>query len=52
MPFNVRDGINIFLAGYIGPENIRFREEELNFKLVSLQCALFCLVSMKASGIS
>lgn len=33
MPFNVRDGINIFLAGYIGPENIRFREIELNFKL-------------------
>jgi ATP-binding cassette subfamily E protein 1 len=33
MPFNVRDGINIFLAGYIGPENIRFRDVELNFKL-------------------
>ena len=33
MPFNVRDGINIFLAGYIGPENIRFREEELNFNI-------------------
>ena len=26
MPFNVRDGINIFLAGYIGPENIRCAE--------------------------
>ena len=33
MPFGVRDGINIFLAGFIGPENIRFREVELNFKL-------------------
>ena len=33
MPFGVRDGINIFLAGYIGPENIRFREVELNFKI-------------------
>ena len=31
--FGVRDGINIFLAGYIGPENIRFREVELNFKI-------------------
>ena len=33
MPFNVRDGINIFLAGFVPTENLRFREEELNFKL-------------------
>lgn len=34
MPFNVRDGINIFLSGFIPTENMRFREDELNFKLV------------------
>jgi ATP-binding cassette, sub-family E, member 1 len=33
MPASVRDGLNIFLAGYIPSENMRFREEELNFKV-------------------
>jgi ATP-binding cassette subfamily E protein 1 len=33
MPFSVREGINVFLAGFIPTENLRFREEELNFKL-------------------
>lgn len=33
MPFSVREGINIFLAGFVPTENLRFREEELNFKL-------------------
>ena len=33
MPFSVREGINIFLAGFIPTENMRFRDEELNFKL-------------------
>jgi len=33
MPFSVRDGINIFLAGFIRTENLRFRDEELDFKL-------------------
>lgn len=33
MPFTVREGINIFLAGYIPTENMRFREEELTFKI-------------------
>ena len=32
MPFSVREGINIFLAGFIPNENIRFREEELCYK--------------------
>jgi ATP-binding cassette, sub-family E, member 1 len=33
MPFNVRDGINIYLKGYIPNENMRFRSEEFTFKL-------------------
>lgn len=33
MPFSVREGINIFLAGFVPTENLRFREEELTFKL-------------------
>lgn len=33
MPFSVREGINIFLAGFIPTENMRFREEELTFKV-------------------
>jgi ATP-binding cassette, sub-family E, member 1 len=34
MPFGVREGINVFLAGFIPTENIRFREVELSFKVV------------------
>lgn len=33
MPFGVREGINVFLAGYIPTESMRFREYELNFKV-------------------
>lgn len=33
MPFSTREGINIFLAGYIPTENLRFRQEELTFKV-------------------
>ena len=33
MPFSVREGINVFLAGFIPTENMRFREFELNFKV-------------------
>lgn len=33
MPFSVRDGINIFLAGFVPTENLRFRQEELTFKI-------------------
>ena len=35
MPFSVREGINIFLSGFLPTENMRFREEELNFKISS-----------------
>ena len=34
MPYSVREGINIFLAGFIPTENLKFREEELTFKIV------------------
>eukprot|EP01090_Pellita_catalonica_P010330 TRINITY_DN21780_c0_g1_i1.p1 TRINITY_DN21780_c0_g1~~TRINITY_DN21780_c0_g1_i1.p1 ORF type:complete len:619 (+),score=113.31 TRINITY_DN21780_c0_g1_i1:74-1930(+) len=33
LPYNVRDGINIFLAGFVPTENMRFRQEELSFKI-------------------
>lgn len=33
MPFSVREGINIFLDGFVPTENLRFRDESLNFKL-------------------
>ena len=35
MPFSVREGINIFLAGFVPTENLRFRDEELNFKMAN-----------------
>jgi ATP-binding cassette subfamily E protein 1 len=33
MPYSVREGINVFLAGFIPTENLRFRDEELTFKV-------------------
>mgnify|MGYP000908333077 CR=1 FL=1 len=33
MPFSVREGINIFLDGFVPTENLRFREAELVFKV-------------------
>ena len=33
MPFSVREGINIFLSGFLPTENMRFRDVELNFKV-------------------
>ncbi|EPZ31898.1 ABC transporter E family member 2 [Rozella allomycis CSF55] len=33
MPFSVREGINIFLDGHIPTENLRFRQEALQFKM-------------------
>jgi ATP-binding cassette subfamily E protein 1 len=33
MPFSVREGINIFLAGFVPTENLRFREDALTFKI-------------------
>lgn len=33
LPSSVREGINIFLAGFIPTENLRFRETSLTFKI-------------------
>ncbi|XP_033631742.1 ATP-binding cassette sub-family E member 1-like [Asterias rubens] len=33
MPFGVREGINIFLDGFVPTENLRFRESSLVFKV-------------------
>lgn len=42
MPFNVRDGINILLNGYIPTENMQFRKEALNFRMVVEDETLSC----------
>ncbi|EIW78399.1 hemin import ATP-binding protein hmuV, partial [Coniophora puteana RWD-64-598 SS2] len=34
MPYSVREGINIFLDGFIPTENLRFREDSLSFKMM------------------
>ncbi|KAH8618418.1 putative Fer4 like domain [Trypanosoma vivax] len=34
MPYGVREGINIFLDGFVPTENLRFREEGLTFRIV------------------
>lgn len=33
LPFSVREGINIFLAGFVPTENLRFRDDALSFKV-------------------
>jgi ATP-binding cassette subfamily E protein 1 len=33
MPYGVREGINIFLEGYVPTENMRFREQGLTFRM-------------------
>eukprot|EP01087_Luapelamoeba_hula_P007090 TRINITY_DN1720_c0_g1_i1.p1 TRINITY_DN1720_c0_g1~~TRINITY_DN1720_c0_g1_i1.p1 ORF type:complete len:612 (+),score=112.13 TRINITY_DN1720_c0_g1_i1:39-1874(+) len=34
LPFSVREGINVFLAGFVPTENLRFREFSLTFKMM------------------
>jgi ATP-binding cassette subfamily E protein 1 len=36
-PFSNREGINIFLLGFIPTENLRFREQQLDFKLPNVE---------------
>eukprot|EP00182_Erythrolobus_australicus_P007110 CAMPEP_0185832094 /NCGR_PEP_ID=MMETSP1353-20130828/1883_1 /TAXON_ID=1077150 /ORGANISM="Erythrolobus australicus, Strain CCMP3124" /LENGTH=608 /DNA_ID=CAMNT_0028530235 /DNA_START=170 /DNA_END=1996 /DNA_ORIENTATION=+ len=36
MPFSVREGINIFLAGFIPTENMRFRQTALSFRIAEV----------------
>jgi ATP-binding cassette subfamily E protein 1 len=38
LPFSVREGINIFLNGFIPTENMRFREEKLTFRVSTINC--------------
>ncbi|KAK9094062.1 hypothetical protein Scep_025531 [Stephania cephalantha] len=33
LPFSVREGINIFLAGFVPTEKLRFRDDSLTFKV-------------------
>ena len=49
MPFSVREGINIFLDGFVPTENLRFRQVSLSFKVclgvffsLVVLCVLFC----------
>lgn len=44
MPFSVREGINIFLAGYIPTENMRFRDTALNFKVYKILIIILKLI--------
>ena len=37
MPFSVREGINVFLAGYVPTEQMRFRDYELTFRVSAEQ---------------
>eukprot|EP01062_Namystynia_karyoxenos_P083837 TRINITY_DN9739_c0_g1_i1.p1 TRINITY_DN9739_c0_g1~~TRINITY_DN9739_c0_g1_i1.p1 ORF type:complete len:633 (+),score=274.30 TRINITY_DN9739_c0_g1_i1:102-2000(+) len=37
MPFGVREGINVFLEGFVPTENLRFRETGLNFKIADAE---------------
>lgn len=32
LPYSVKEGINVFLDGYLPKENMRFREYGLDFK--------------------
>lgn len=45
LPFSVREGINIFLSGFIPTENLRFREEALTFKVCWLSIVQDACVS-------
>jgi ATP-binding cassette subfamily E protein 1 len=33
LPYSVREGINVFLDGFIPTENLRFRQTSLSFKV-------------------
>jgi ATP-binding cassette, sub-family E, member 1 len=50
MPFSVREGINIFLAGFIPTENMRFRDDELTFKVASVADAEASAMSEAAAA--
>lgn len=37
LPFGVREGINIFLDGFVPTENLRFRAESMNFRITDAE---------------
>lgn len=41
LPFSVREGINIFLAGFVPTENLRFRDDSLTFKVYIIYASPF-----------
>lgn len=41
LPFSVREGINIFLSGFVPTENLRFRDDSLTFKVYYASCIPF-----------
>lgn len=45
LPSSVREGINIFLNGFIPTENLRFREEKLTFRVRARIITKPCLLS-------
>lgn len=45
LPFSVREGINIFLAGFVPTENLHFRDESLTFKVGNFYSFLFRVLS-------
>jgi ATP-binding cassette subfamily E protein 1 len=49
LPFSVREGINIFLAGFVPTENLRFRDESLTFKVFQVLTQISAYMWLKGS---
>ena len=52
MPYSVREGINIFLGGFIPTENMRFRDDSLTFRVVESDARLHQKRSIPKSQIT
>ena len=52
LPFSVRQGINIFLAGFVPNENFTFRGESLTFDVSPILFLLTCRTSIWATEMS
>lgn len=50
MPMSVRQGINVFLAGFVPSENMRFRDEELTFRVTEKTEEKTMIEESKAEG--
>ena len=49
MPMSVRQGINVFLAGFVPSENMRFRDFELTFKVSENETAVETVYDSQAA---